>query len=466
MAANSSNVAVVMVPFPEYGHQTPFLHLSRLISSYDIPVHYFSIGARNQELKRRLQGSNLDQFPNIQFHDLSIPSTKAEKEAEEEEEEEDEDDYMSYFASLELLGEPLCSICHELLNTCKRVVIIHDSIMLSVVQGVISITNVETYIFHVISAFTVCSLFQQVSGSAENYDLFLPLQPHIPSFQSCYPPEMLEFIEMLRDWTFKSGEIFNTCRDIEGLYLDALAKQSEKPLWGLGPLINPVYLQNDEYSASPKIVSHRCIEWLDKQPKNSVIYVSFGTARTFSLEQIIELALGLERSEQKFIWVLREADKKGNDFTTDVPKIELPIGFEDRVAERGIIARDFVPQMEILAHPSTGGYLFHSGWNSFLESLIMGVPMATWPIHSDNPFNDVLITKVLKVGLVVKDWEHRDELVRANTIENGVRDLMTSTEGEEMRQRAIELSQAIKMSVKDGGATKKQTESFIAHIAR
>ncbi|XP_009779217.1 zeatin O-glucosyltransferase-like [Nicotiana sylvestris] len=460
MAANSNNVAVVMVPFPEYGHQTPFLHLSRIISSYDIPVHYVSIGARNQELKRRLQGSNLDQFPNIQFHDLSIPSARATT-AEKE-----DDNYMSYFASLELLGEPLCAICHQLLTTCKRVVIIHDSIMLSVVQGVISITNVETYIFHVISAFTVCSLFQQVSGSAENNDLFLPLQHHIPSFQSCYPPEMLEFIKMLRDWTFKSGEIFNTCIDIEGPYLNALAKQSEKPLWDLGPLINPVYLHNDEYSASPKIVSHRCIEWLDKQPKNSVIYVSFGTARTFSLEQIIELALGLERSEQKFIWVLREADKKGNDFTTDVPKIELPIGFEERVAERGIIARDFVPQMEILAHPSTGGYLFHSGWNSFLESLTMGVPMATWPIHSDNPFNDVLITKVLKVGLVVKDWAHKDDLVKADRIENGVRTLITSPEGEEMRQRAIALSQAIKMSVKDGGATKEQTESFIAHITR
>ncbi|XP_019239822.1 PREDICTED: zeatin O-glucosyltransferase-like, partial [Nicotiana attenuata] len=247
------------------------------------------------------------------------------------------------------------------------------------------------------------------------------------------------------------------------LYLDALAKQSEKPVWGLGPF-NPVHIHNEEYSASPRILSHRCIEWLDKQPKNSVIYVSLGTASTFSPEQIIELALGLERSEQKFIWVLREADKKGKCFTTDVSKIELPTGFEERVAERGIIARDSVPQMEILAHPSTGGYLFHSGWNSFLESLTMGVPMATWPIHSDNPLNDVLITRVLKVGLVVKDWEHKDELVKANTIENGVRTLMTSIKGEEMRQRAVELSQAIKMSVKDGGATKKQMESFIAHI--
>ncbi|XP_059282976.1 zeatin O-glucosyltransferase-like [Lycium ferocissimum] len=465
MAANSNiDVAVVMVPFPEYGHQSPFLHLSRLISSYNIPVHYVSIGARNHELKLRQQN---DQLPNIQFHDLIIPEKNSCA---------NEEDYLSYFESLNLLGGPICEICRALLisSSCRRVVVIHDSIMLSVVEGMISIANVETYIFHVISAFTVCSLFKQVSNDDDDDDeLFLPLQSHMPSMESCYKKEMSEFVKMLRHWTFKSGDIFNTCRDIEGIYLDALAKRSDKPIWGLGPSINHVnivynhnHTHDDDSSSPDKILSHKCIEWLDKQPKNSVIYVSFGTVTTFSPEQINELALGLERSEQNFVWVLREKDKKGNDMTKDISKMELPEGFEERVAKRGIIAREWVPQLEILAHPSTGGYLFHSGWNSFLESVTMGVPMATWPIHSDNPFNDVLITKVLKVGLVVKEWAHKDELVSSNTIENAVRILMNSPDGEEMRQRVVELSQAIKISMKDGGASKKETESFIVHITR
>ncbi|MCD9645653.1 hypothetical protein HAX54_034715 [Datura stramonium] len=474
MASNSNiEVAVVMVPFPEYGHQTPFLHLSHLIASYDIPVHYVSIGARNHELKLRQQ-AGYQLFPNIQFHDLSIPENSSSTEKEEE--------YLSYLESLNLLGGPLGDICRALLlSSCRRVVVIHDSIMLSVVQGMISVANAETYIFHVISAFTVCSLFHQVRGNDDDQDddqhlLFLPFQAHLPSMDSCYKPEMPEFVKILRRWTFKSGDIFNTCRDIEGPYLDALAKQSDRPIWSLGPLINNVHIvhNNQESSSSSssspnKILSrHRCIEWLDKKPKNSVIYVSFGTVTTFSPEQINELALGLERSNQNFIWVLREKDKKGNDVMTekDVSKTKLPAGLEERVGERGIIAREWVPQLEILGHPATGGYLFHSGWNSFLESVTVGVPMATWPIHSDNPFNDVLITKVLKVGVVVREWTHKDELVRSNTIENAVRTLMTSPEGEEMRQRALDLSQAIKISGRDGGATKKQAESFIAHITR
>lgn len=454
MAAANSEVVVVMVPYPEYGHQIPLLRLSQLISSYNISVHYISVGARNHELKQRQQGH--DQFLNIQFHDVSLSSK----------EDAEEEDYLSYYKSLMQIGEPLCAICRSFStnNNCKRVVIIHDALMQFFVQSAYSITNVEAYYFHAISAFTVYSLLQQIRDDRDNDkyndDLFSKLQAHIPSMDSCYKPGMRGFIKTLRDCKFKSGEILNTCREIEGPYLDALSNQSEIPFWGLGPF-NRVHVGDKE-----SCKSHRCIQWLDRQPLNSVILVSFGTANTFSLEQIHMIAIGLEKSEQKFIWVLREADKKGENVTGVTSNIELPIGFEERVSERGIIAREWVPQPEILAHPSTGGYFFHSGWNSFLESATMGVPMATCPLTSDNPYNDVLITKVLKVGLVVRDWAHKDELVKSDTIEIAVRTLMNSPEGEEMRQRAIELSKAIKMAVGDGGSTQKEMDSFIAHITR
>uniref|UniRef100_A0A3Q7IJX6 Glycosyltransferase N-terminal domain-containing protein n=1 Tax=Solanum lycopersicum TaxID=4081 RepID=A0A3Q7IJX6_SOLLC len=35
-----AHVAVVMVPLPAQGHLNQLLHLSRLISLYNIPVHY------------------------------------------------------------------------------------------------------------------------------------------------------------------------------------------------------------------------------------------------------------------------------------------------------------------------------------------------------------------------------------------------------------------------------------------
>ncbi|KAH0686052.1 hypothetical protein KY285_016595 [Solanum tuberosum] len=174
----------------------------------------------------------------------------------------------------------------------------------------------------------------------------------------------------------------------------------------------------------------------------------------------------LEQSQQNFIWVLRDADKENvflDDFTK---KIKLPKGFEERVKERGIVVRDWAPQLEILAHNSTGGFLSHCGWNSCMESISMGVPLAAWPMHSDQPRNTVLITKILEVGLVAKDWTQRDELVTFDRIEKVVRILMASKEGEEMRKRAKELSLGVKNAVEENGVTKNEFDAFIAHITR
>jgi len=96
----------------------------------------------------------------------------------------------------------------------------------------------------------------------------------------------------------------------------------------------------------------------------------------------------------------------------------------------------------------------------------MGVPIATWPMHSDQPRNAALITEVLKVGLVVKDWSQRNSVVSASDVENGVRRLMQTKEGDEMRERAARLKNGIRNSTEEGGVSRMEMESFIAHITK
>ncbi|TYJ08936.1 hypothetical protein E1A91_A11G106200v1 [Gossypium mustelinum] len=69
-----------------------------------------------------------------------------------------------------------------------------------------------------------------------------------------------------------------------------------------------------------------------------------------------ECALGLEMSEQRFLWV-------------------------------------------ILGHGSTGGFLTHCGWNSVLESIANGVPMIAWPLYAEQRMNAVLLTEGINVAL-------------------------------------------------------------------
>ncbi|CAI9287761.1 unnamed protein product [Lactuca saligna] len=169
------------------------------------------------------------------------------------------------------------------------------------------------------------------------------------------------------------------------------------------------------------------LEWLDKQAQDSVIYVSFGTTTSLSDDEIRELANGLENSQHKFIWVLRDADK-GDIFN--------------------------------------GGFMSHCGWNSSMESITMGVPIAAWPMHSDQPRNAILVTEVLKTGISVRDWELRGELVTSSTIETSIRKLMASDEGDAIRKRAAKLGDDVRRSVEKGGVTRMEIDSFIAHITR
>lgn len=101
-----------------------------------------------------------------------------------------------------------------------------------------------------------------------------------------------------------------------------------------------------------------------------------------------------------------------------------------------------------------------------MESMCMGVPIAAWPIHSDQPNNANLLCKVLRIGVAVRDWAYNSELVMSNTIENAVKTLMISEEGKEMKERAAKLGEVIKGSVAKGGVSCSERDAFIAYISR
>ncbi|XVE95913.1 hypothetical protein REPUB_Repub02eG0176300 [Reevesia pubescens] len=183
-----------------------------------------------------------------------------------------------------------------------------------------------------------------------------------------------------------------------------------KQQWAIGPL-NLVSICEQRNSNS----KDKCLDWLDKQKPNSVINVSFGTSTSMADEQLQELGLRLEESNLKFIWVLTDTDivdliaddaDKGDVFADEARRAELPKVFEERT-EVEMVVREWAPQMEILAHPSTGVFMNHCRWNSCMESISMVVPIAAWPMHSDQPMIAVLVTELLKIGLIIREWACR-----------------------------------------------------------
>ncbi|KAK9154815.1 hypothetical protein Sjap_002295 [Stephania japonica] len=459
-------MVVVMVPLPAQGHLNQLLHFSRILATRRISVHYVGSATHNRQAKERVQGWNPNTMSNIHFHDFPLPQF-LNPPPDPQATNKFPDHFQPTFDASMHLRQPLAALLRSLASTSKRVVVIHDTLMAFASLEAQSIPNVESYAFRSVSAFAclVHQLKSNGNGRASNRGVIIPRDLPV----NCFSNQFVDFINrQFRFLSSTTGELLNTCCPVEGPYLDLLGQKPlfvNKKRWAVGPL-NPVG-NLVGVNSSPYHRRHKCLEWLDKQAMDSVLYVSFGTMTSMSDAQIRELAIGLERSKQRFIWVLREADR-GDIYAEEkeVRRIELPHGYEERVKGVGVIVRDWAPQLDILAHSSTGGFMSHCGWNSCMESMSMGVPIAAWPMHSDQPSNTILVTQILNVGIVVRGWERREDLVSSTDIESAVRKLMASDEGKGMRARARNLGVDVCNAVSKEGTSTLELDSFIAHISR
>lgn len=467
---DKSKVAVVVMSLPFQGHQTQLLQLSRVLSSYDdVSVHFIGTEIHNRQAKKRAQGWDPLSFKNLHFHDFPVALLLCPP--------PNPDDPCKFpvhlwplIPAMLDLRDPVESLVRNLAESSKRVVIISDILVAWVVDNIPDcVPNVEVYCFHVFPAFALYYFFCGFAGKP----VLIHGQPaeDLPTLETVFGENpLLGYVkESLESKNIYRGNLYNCSRIIEGEYLNLLEQEklndAEKH-WAVGPL-NLVMAPPQKPSDSNK---KWIMDWLDKQRPRSVIYVAFGTATSFSDEQVKELAFGLERSGQNFIWLLRYADaadynNSGGEFCRTP---QLPEGFEEKIEGRGIIIRDdWVNQIEILGHSSTGGFLSHCGWNSCIESISMGVPIAAWPMHSEQPMNAVLVERVLKIGVLVRECTLQiDQIVSSDAIENAVRKLMDSPEGHEMRQRVQKLGAAVLKSVEKDSDVVAELTNFVAYISR
>ncbi|KAF8085992.1 hypothetical protein N665_0639s0006 [Sinapis alba] len=191
----------------------------------------------------------------------------------------------------------------------------------------------------------------------------------------------------------------------------------------------------------------------------------------FSEDQAKETAIALERSGHRFIWCLRRAAPMGppGEFT-NLEEI-LPEGFLDRTSEIGKII-SWAPQRAVLESPAIGGFVSHCGWNSILESLWFGVPIATWPLYAEQQLNAFEMVEELGLGVEIQNHfqgvdmatETEMELMTAEEIERGVRCLMEKDS--DVRDRVRKMSEKSHMAVMDGGSSHAVIVKFIQDVTR
>ncbi|KAL3523922.1 hypothetical protein ACH5RR_016756 [Cinchona calisaya] len=250
--------------------------------------------------------------------------------------------------------------------------------------------------------------------------------------------------------------ILNTFEDLEGPVLSHIRKHLPR-LYTIGPnhfhltsrLAAATKTENSISSGSLWEEDRSCLAWLDSQPTRSVIYASFGSITVVTREQLLEFWYGLVNSGQRFLWVIRPNSIIGADNASR----PIPNELEEGTKERGYMV-DWAPQQEVLNHPSIGGFLTHSGWNSTLESMVAGVPMICWPYFGDQTINSRYVSEVWKIGLDMKDT--CDRVI----IEKMVRDLMDERKDEFLR-RADEMAKLARKAVDEGGSSYTNLDSLV-----
>ncbi|WJX90514.1 soyasapogenol B glucuronide galactosyltransferase [Trifolium repens] len=340
--------------------------------------------------------------------------------------------------------------------------------------------HIPRFAFNGFSLFTLCAMESLKSHPLpENASgpFVIPNFPRDIIINSTPPMESKSFVDPHLTIALKShGFIINSFVELDGEeYVEYYEKIIGHKAWHLGPasLVRKTTQEKAERGEKSTKNVQKYLTWLNSKPDNSVLYISFGSICYFPDKQLFEIASAIEASGYDFIWVVPEKKGKENESEEEKEKW-LPKGFEER--NKGLIVRGWAPQVVILGHPALGAFLTHCGWNSVVEAVSAGVPMITslitWPVHSDQFYNEKLITEVRGIGVEVggDEWitaAFRDmkKLVKRDHIEKALRRFMDGgDEAIQIRQRAQKFAKIARNVVLEGGSSHESLMTLIDEL--
>ncbi|KAL2334814.1 hypothetical protein Fmac_016027 [Flemingia macrophylla] len=463
--------AVVFYPAPLIGHLVSTIELCKLILTHQpsLSIHILIITPPYDTSSTSTYVSTVSTtLPSITFHNLPTftpPHTLLSSTLNHE---------TLLFHLLHHNHPHIHQTLISISNTHSIQALILD-VLCSQSISIASQLNLPTYIFLPFSASGLASflyhpmLHETYHKSFKELNTFLAI-PGVPPMPSCDMPKPLlerndesykNFLNCSLVASKAAGFIVNTFEALEQSSIEAISNgltlpnSPTPPLYCVGPIVSQIQNTGD----------NECLKWLDSQPSKSVVFLCFGSLGVFSKEQLHETALGLEKSGQRFLWVVRNPIRDQNHNlalgTQEDPDLDslLPKGFLDRTKEKGLVVKNWAPQAAVLSHDSVGGFVTHCGWNSVLEAVCFGVPMIAWPLYAEQRFNRVVAVEGMEVAL----WMHEnvEGFVEANEVEERVRELMESERGKRVRGRVMVAKDGAMAALGDGGSSRVALDKLL-----
>ncbi|MFS7895758.1 putative anthocyanidin 3-O-glucosyltransferase [Helianthus anomalus] len=455
---------VALLASPGMGHITPLYELAvRLVTQHNFQVTFLVITAGSTVA----QDSYLTAYPIPDLHIVDLPPPDMSNELLKN---------MKTVARLCYLVEQSIRPLRSILNGLKRPkvkALIIDMFCTGVFEACKDL-SIPVYSFFTASAalLTFALYLPTLDCKADGEYVDLPAPVKVPGCNPIQTQDLMylvpkSMINEYQQWFMHvsrlpmvTGIFVNSWEDLESVSLNAVkhepffANIPTPRVYPIGPLTKQAEPVLSKYEKET-------IAWLDKQPKDSVLFVALGSGGTLTSEQLTELAWGLELSQQRFVLVVRKPSdcaisgyfSAGRD--ADDPKAYLPDGFVERTKGVGLVVSSWAPQVGVLSHPSTGAFLSHCGWNSTVESVKYGVPIIAWPLYAEQGINAALLSNEVGVAMRMPMVGEGGEtvVVQRKKIESVVKAVMEGEEGKKLRRRAKELQASGRETLSRGGSS-------------
>ncbi|GLT36238.1 hypothetical protein SLA2020_106300 [Shorea laevis] len=446
-SATPNQPHIALYPSAGIGHLTPFLRLASILLSHNCEVTLITAKPTVSLSESMNISSFLSTNPEVKHVEFQVLPSEPHNST-------DDPFFLQFEAarrSMHLL-RPLLSDLSPPLSA-----IFSDFVVASGVNQIAADLGLPQYILITTSA-TFFSLMAYLPNMIHDPAKFSSLlaEVEIPGLTpvpvSSIPPPMFTpnhlftstILTNIRAFQEVKGILMNTFDWFEPEAISFLnnckALGSFPPVLPIGPLV-PHELGGEQ---------SQYLEWLDNQPTESVVYVSFGSRTSISKEQMIELGDALDRSEYRFLWVIkgRKVDYDDKESLEDL----VSHSFLERTKNKGMVVKGWVKQQGILAHPAIGGFVSHCGWNSVTEAAQQGIPVLAWPLHGDQRVNADVVEKA-GLGTSERSWGWMGQtLVKQDEIQRKIDELMRD---EKLRSRAKKVGEEAKKAGNTGGSSKK-----------
>eukprot|EP00268_Persea_americana_P006396 TRINITY_DN12314_c0_g1_i5.p1 TRINITY_DN12314_c0_g1~~TRINITY_DN12314_c0_g1_i5.p1 ORF type:complete len:520 (+),score=92.47 TRINITY_DN12314_c0_g1_i5:73-1632(+) len=465
----------LMIPVMAQGHMIPMMDMAKLLAQRGAVITFITTPLNATRLRTTVDRTVNSSDLQIRLVELRFPCLEAGLPNGCENIDMipfAADMKKKFFVAIEMLQQPVEKLLQEHEHPLPSCMISDMSI--SWTSEIAQKFCIPRLVFHGTSSFSLlcsynvrhCNAHESVGSESEPF--LIPGLPHRIEITKAQLPssfvtnsDMKHLYDKIRKAESSAdGVVLNSFDELEMEYADMYRKATGKRTWSVGPvsLCNKETLDKVNRGNKTSINEDQCLSWLNSRSPKSVIYVCFGSMCPLSTAQLIEIGLGLEALNRSFIWTIKSGKK--------LAEIDqwLSEEFEERIKDRGLIIRGWAPQILILSHPSTGGFLTHCGWNSTSEAICAGLPMITWPLFAEQFLNEKMIVNILEIGVSVGvkmgiKWgtgqeEDAVEAVKMEEIRKVIERLMDEgEEGEMRRKRAREFGVKAKRAMEEGGGS-------------